>query len=66
MQRKVDLFCRQFNGVGHYTQMLWANTELVGCGAVRYNNDGQWNSVYLVCNYGPAGNIVGAALYKTA
>ena len=45
--------------------MLWAKTELVGCAAVRFNDDGQWNRVHLFCNYGPAGNIYGEALYET-
>jgi hypothetical protein len=39
---------------GHYTQIVWANTQYVGCGifdceALQFGNT-------VVCNYGPAGN----------
>lgn len=40
--------------VGHYTQIIWRDTERVGC-AVR---EGEAND-YLVCRYWPAGNVYG-------
>jgi hypothetical protein len=43
--------------VGHYTQMIWRGTTRVGCAlrsSARYD--------YLVCRYGPAGNIVGVTI----
>ena len=44
--------------VGHYTQMIWANTTQVGCGhASSSGND------YLVCRYSPAGNYLGEKVY---
>nr|CAD7395310.1 unnamed protein product [Timema poppensis] len=49
--------------VGHYTQVVWADTTLVGCGLIYYP-DGVWNIYYMACNYGPAGNIIGDSLYK--
>lgn len=40
---------------GHYTQMIWDRTTLVGCGrAVSATGE-----VYVVCNYSPAGNVIG-------
>ncbi|XP_052271444.1 allurin-like [Dreissena polymorpha] len=38
--------------VGHYTQIVWAETSKVGCG---YAKCGDRN--HYVCNYGPAGNV---------
>ncbi len=40
---------------GHYTQMVWYNTKLVGCGMAICKKGHQiW-----VCNYYPAGNYIG-------
>ncbi|ESO95277.1 hypothetical protein LOTGIDRAFT_160396 [Lottia gigantea] len=41
-----------FKKTGHYTQINWAMSNLVGCG---YAKCGTTN--YYVCNYAPAGNI---------
>ncbi|XP_014208149.1 venom allergen 3-like [Copidosoma floridanum] len=52
--------------VGHYTQIVWAETTRIGCGAVKYKtvykNMGM-NNLLLVCNYAPGGNIVGSLIY---
>jgi hypothetical protein len=51
---------------GHYTALLWAGTHRVGCGFVAFlgpDQDG-WYTKHFVCNYGPAGNKFGAALYQ--
>ena len=40
--------------VGHYTQMIWANTREVGCAVA---SDADFD--YLVCRYFPAGNWMG-------
>jgi len=45
---------------GHYIQLIWENTKMVGCG-VAYCKDG---SEVWVCNYEPAGNVVGQKPYK--
>nr|CAD7446285.1 unnamed protein product [Timema bartmani] len=43
--------------VGHYTQLVWSRSLYVGCGISLFLKDGTWYSEYLVCNYGPAGNV---------
>ncbi|KAJ8684188.1 hypothetical protein QAD02_019980 [Eretmocerus hayati] len=49
--------------IGHYTQMVWAKTTKVGCGGVKYRRKGA-NTLFLVCNYGPAGNWLGEPIYE--
>lgn len=49
---------------GHYTQVVWADTNKVGCGFTGYKaSNGQYHKLY-VCNYGPAGNIIGTSMYQ--
>jgi hypothetical protein len=43
---------------GHYTQVVWRSTHLVGCGMVSCGGSEVW-----VCNYSPAGNYVGERPY---
>ncbi|XP_034230941.1 venom allergen 5-like [Thrips palmi] len=50
------------SGTGHFTQMAWAKTNLLGCGRSSYVENG-FTQEYLVCNYGPAGNVQGMKMY---
>jgi uncharacterized protein YkwD len=43
---------------GHYTQLVWRGTRLVGCGAARKAKREVW-----VCDYDPPGNIIGERPY---
>jgi hypothetical protein len=47
----------RWSDVGHYTQMISVRTTRVGC-ALRSNRS--WT--YLVCRYGPSGNVDGLAM----
>jgi hypothetical protein len=48
----------RWEDVGHYTQLIWANTREVGC-AITSNP----RRDVLVCRYTPLGNIVGEKVY---
>lgn len=47
---------------GHYTQLVWRGTRQVGCG-VATCPAGNFTATVWVCNYSPAGNIVGEKPY---
>jgi len=54
--------------IGHYTQMVWADTEEIGCAISHYKGtrwaDTPWET-FMVCNYAVKGNIEGGTMYKT-
>ncbi|XP_037741239.1 peptidase inhibitor 16 isoform X1 [Chelonia mydas] len=52
---------------GHYTQVVWANSERVGCGMqfCKTLHGVEDSDLYLlVCNYDPPGNVRGRKPYK--
>uniref|UniRef100_A0A8C2BN95 Cysteine-rich secretory protein LCCL domain containing 2 n=1 Tax=Cyprinus carpio TaxID=7962 RepID=A0A8C2BN95_CYPCA len=54
----------------HYTQLVWAMTNRVGCAVHTCSRINVWgevweNAIYLVCNYSPKGNWIGEAPYQT-
>ncbi|KAF2901190.1 hypothetical protein ILUMI_04996 [Ignelater luminosus] len=49
---------------GHYTQMVWANSNLVGCGYAFYYDPAKGFTKNYICNYGPSGNVMGEAPYR--
>ncbi|KAJ9601118.1 hypothetical protein L9F63_000697, partial [Diploptera punctata] len=51
-------------GTGHYSQLVWGDTYLVGCGYTHYYDPSRGNTKLYVCNYGPAGNVLGARPYQ--
>jgi hypothetical protein len=50
--------------IGHYTQWVWAETSMIGCGFSDYydRKDSRYHKYY-VCNYGEAGNVLGEMPY---
>ncbi|CAL8072791.1 unnamed protein product, partial [Calicophoron daubneyi] len=50
---------------GHYTQMVASRSKKIGCAVV--DCTGKWAyNYFIVCNYAPAGNIVGERPYQKA
>ena len=50
-------------GVDDYIQLVWAKTNRVGCGQIRYQSD-EWKNYWVVCNYGTKGNIINEPVYE--
>ena len=48
----------QWRDVGHYTQVVWRETQEMGCAVARGRTDD-----FLVCRYYPAGNTYGRMAY---
>ncbi len=52
---------------GHYTQVVWRNSTLLGCGIKACSTNSPFdnfpNWYIVVCDYSPAGNINGARPY---
>jgi len=44
---------------GHFSQLVWQSTQATGCGWTNCNGKNGLDGIYLVCEYWPAGNIVG-------
>jgi uncharacterized protein YkwD len=47
----------RWSDVGHYTQIIWPETQEVGCATARNHRH-----EVLVCRYWPAGNVMGTRL----
>lgn len=45
--------------ISYLTQLVWAETTHIGCGVSRYSI-----YIFIVCNYGPGGNIEGEPVYQ--
>ncbi|KAJ9598966.1 hypothetical protein L9F63_010560, partial [Diploptera punctata] len=60
----IDKF-KMLSGTGHFTQLIWAKTKYIGCGASFYQLREENNTyrLLLVCNYGPKGNMKGESIY---
>lgn len=43
---------------GHYTQVVWENSQYVGCGSAKCDDE-----TVVVCQYNPAGNFIGQKPY---
>eukprot|EP00095_Tigriopus_kingsejongensis_P010839 maker-scaffold332_size203095-snap-gene-1.22 protein:Tk10839 transcript:maker-scaffold332_size203095-snap-gene-1.22-mRNA-1 annotation:"va3_solri ame: full" len=54
-----------FKAIGHYTQVVWAETDQVGCGVIVFKKD-NWYQERFICNYAKAGNMGGGKVYEVA
>jgi len=55
------------SGTGHYTQLVWADSEELGCAVVYYKDTSaplDYNNL-VVCNYAKAGNFLNSVMYQT-
>ena len=43
---------------GHYTQIVWKDTEQIGCAKAECDGN-----IIVVCNYNPPGNVLGQKPY---
>ncbi|KAF7266142.1 venom allergen 3-like [Rhynchophorus ferrugineus] len=53
--------------ISQYTQLVWADTYLVGCARVSFQKIESKQMVYkehFICNYGPSGNIPHQPVYR--
>ncbi|XP_057350339.1 peptidase inhibitor 16 isoform X3 [Manis pentadactyla] len=59
--------CHRGQMCGHYTQVVWAKTERIGCGShfcEKLQGVEETNIQLLVCNYEPPGNVKGQRPYQ--
>lgn len=62
---KCDQSCYQSmnsDGCGHYTQIVWRKSTQLGCGVSTCMQGGATQDIW-ICNYSPAGNVIGFAPY---
>jgi len=61
--------CQPGQVCGHYTQMVWADTDKVGCAAQTcptFKNFPWKSGTFVVCQYSPPGNYIGQRPYRAA
>jgi hypothetical protein len=65
--KPIDSFMLGGADTGDFTQLIWANSFLVGCGYSVFQGEypGTITNLY-VCQFGPTGNVVGKAIFKVA
>ena len=62
--KSINSFQAGTPATGHFTQVIWAYSYLIGCGFASYSeNTGSVTHLH-VCQYGGVGNIVGYPIYK--
>ena len=54
---------KESQGCGHYTQLVWSDTEEIGCGMASCNNKDNSETEIWVCQYTPPGNYIGEKPY---
>jgi hypothetical protein len=49
---------------GHFTQLVWKASIKLGCAVAECNGRNGTKGKYLVCEYGPAGNMLGTKYFR--
>jgi uncharacterized protein YkwD len=49
---------------GHFTQVVWKDTQRVGCGYVACDGRNGTPGKFLVCEYSPRGNVMSRELFE--
>jgi uncharacterized protein YkwD len=55
--------CKAGKICGHYTQIVWKSSKLLGCASAKYRQGRFKNGYVTVCKYYPYGNIIGQDPY---
>ena len=55
--------CQSGKVCGHYTQIIWKNSQKIGCASAQYQKGRFKNGYVTVCKYYPYGNIIGQRPY---
>ncbi|CAG9768116.1 unnamed protein product [Ceutorhynchus assimilis] len=59
---------KMFEGLSDYAQLVWADTYLIGCARVSFQEANKEGYIVYIehffCNYGPSGNIPEQSVYK--
>jgi len=63
--KSIDTLTEEGPETGHFTQVVWANSYLIGCGFAQHQTGGLYQNLY-VCQYGPVGNVVGYPIYSAS
>lgn len=61
--RRLTLQKHDLKSIGHLTQLLWAETEKVGCGKIVFEGTNGATSDLRTCDYGEGGNVIGGKMY---
>lgn len=51
--------------IGHFTQMIWAKSFMLGCAYVRIPNHNREFRAFIACNYAKAGNIQNQPVFNS-
>ncbi len=57
-ENTIQVGITKYDTCGHYTQIIWKSTSLVGCAKAQYKTGDLKDGYVIVCKYSSPGNIV--------